>query len=129
VLELLSALPRLEGSLWVLPRDGDLSRHITTEVMENAWGRLRCRAGIADVRIHDLRHTIGTYAAQSGVSAFITRDLLRHSTITMTGRYANFDADPVRNVSNVVGRRIAAALEGTPSAEVIPLNKLDGQVR
>jgi integrase len=123
VLELLAVLPHIEGSPWVLPREGNPSRHVTKEVMEHAWHRLRCRAQIEDVRIHDLRHTVGTYAAQSGVSAFITRDLLRHATVAMTGRYANFDADPVRDVSNIVGGRIAAALEGRPPAEIIPLKR------
>jgi len=34
--------------------------------MESGWQRLRWRAQIEDVHIHDLRHTVGTYAAQAG---------------------------------------------------------------
>jgi integrase len=90
------------------------------EVVENAWQSLRQRACIEDVRLHDLRHTQGTYAGQSGANAFTVRDLLRHATVTMTGRYANFDADPVREIANVVNSRIAAGLAGTAEAEVIP---------
>ncbi len=117
VVKLLKTLPRIKGSPWVLPRDSDKARHITKEVTEHAWNRLKFRAGIEDARLHDLRHTIGTYAAQTGVNGFIVRDLLRHSSVTMTSRYANFDADPVRDVSNVIGERISLALEGNANVE------------
>lgn len=44
-------------------------------------------AGITDVRLHDLRHTVGTYAGQAGANAFIVRDLLGHKTLAIAGRY------------------------------------------
>lgn len=108
-LAVLAAMDR-PRSPWVFPRRRDPSRHISKEVVENAWQRIRAHAAIPDVRIHDLRHTVGTYASQAGVNAFVVRDLLRQSTLAMAGRYANFDADPVRGVSDVVGDRIAAAM-------------------
>ncbi|WP_395696646.1 tyrosine-type recombinase/integrase [Methylocella sp.] len=111
-LELLAAQPRVDGSPWVFPRRADPARHISAEVVETAWQRVRSRAGLNDVHLHDLRHTVGTYAAQSGANAFAIRDLLRHKTMAMTGRYANFDASPVRAVSDVIGERIAAGLAG-----------------
>lgn len=121
VLALIDDLPRVKDSPFLLPRASDRKRPISTEVMENAWARLRWRAGIEDVRIHDLRHTVGTYAAQAGVSSFIVRDLLRHRNINTTARYANFDADPVRNVSDAVAGRIAASLRGPePSGDAPP---------
>ncbi len=111
-LAVLASLPRVVSSPYVLPRSSDEQRHISREVMESAWGRVRWRAGIDDVRLHDLRHTVGTYGAQAGVSAFIVRDMLRHTNISTTGRYANFDADPVRNISNIIGERIMAGMTG-----------------
>ncbi len=105
-LDILKSLPRIEGSDLVFPRSTDRTVPISKEVMESAWQRLRWRAAIEDVHIHDLRHTVGTYAAQAGVSGFIVRDLLRHANISTTGRYANFDASPVREVADIVGRRI-----------------------
>ena len=74
-LGILSSLSRVHGSAFVFPRDTDKTVPISKEVMESAWRRLRCRAQIEDVHIHDLRHTVGTYAAQAGVSRFIVRDL------------------------------------------------------
>ena len=105
-LDVLKSLPRVKGSALVFPRNTDITVPISKEVMESAWQRLRWRAEIVDVHIHDLRHTVGTYAAQAGVSGFIVRDLLRHANISTTGRYANFDANPVREVADIVGARI-----------------------
>jgi integrase len=109
-LGILSSLSRVNGSAFVFPRDSDKTVPISKEVMESAWQRLRWRAQIEDVHIHDLRHTVGAYAAQAGVSGFIVRDLLRHANISTTGRYANFDANPVREVADIVGARILDAV-------------------
>ncbi|WP_244532316.1 tyrosine-type recombinase/integrase [Methylocapsa palsarum] len=112
----MAGISRVEGSPWVFPRLLDPKRHISVEVIEKAWQRIRDHAGIPDVHLHDLRHTVGTYAGQAGVNAFVVRDLLRHSTVAMTGRYANFDQNPVRAVSDLVGERIAAGLEAGDAA-------------
>ncbi len=120
-LAVLQALPRADGARFVLPRESDPDKPLAREVMDASWRRLRARAELEDVRLHDLRHTVGTYAAQAGVSGFIVRDLLRHRNIATTGRYANFDANPVRDVANTVGDRIAAGLSGTPKAEIVML--------
>jgi integrase len=55
---------------------------------------------LPDVRLHDLRHTVGTYAGQSGANAFLVRDLLRHKDLSMTGRYVNRAESPVRILSD-----------------------------
>lgn len=120
-LELLASIRRVEGSPWVFARPNDPRRCISTEVVENAWQRLRARSGIEDVRLHDLRHTVGTFASQAGVNAFIVRDVLRHASTAMTNRYVNFDADPVRDVSDRVAARIRASLDGSKGAEIIPM--------
>jgi integrase len=96
---------------------------LTKSVVENAWQRIREHVGIPDVRLHDLRHTTGTYASQAGVNAFQVRDLLRHANISMTGRYANRDDDPTRSISDIVGERIAAGLEGRAPGEVVPFKR------
>jgi integrase len=118
-IEIIQQLPRVEGSPWTLPAPTNSDNHLSIEVVENAWQRLRAHAGLDDVRLHDLRHTVGTIAAQTGVNAFAVRDLLRHSNTAMTNRYVNRDADPIRALSTAVGERIAAALAGkTPASKV-----------
>ncbi|MEO6607833.1 MAG: tyrosine-type recombinase/integrase [Aestuariivirga sp.] len=108
-LSILASLPRMKGSDFVFPRNTNKSIPISKEVMESSWQRLRWRAAIEDVHLHDLRHTVGTYAGQAGVSGFIVRDLLRHANISTTGQYVNFDANPVREIADLVGERILGA--------------------
>jgi integrase len=92
------------------------------DAMEAAWQKIRAVAGLDDVHLHDLRHTVGTYAGQSGANAFLVRDLLRHSDLSMTHRYVNKSDDPVRTLNDLVGERIAASLEGRKTADVVPIS-------
>jgi integrase len=92
---------------------------------QHAWARLRMRAGIPDGRLHDLRHTAGTFAALTGANAFAVRDLLGHRTLAMTGRYVERAADMVRTTADAVSARVAAALgrDNAVQAKVIDLAK------
>src|SRR5262249_4252927 len=50
------------GSEWVLPSVSNPKQPISKAGIEAAWHKLRSAAQIKDVRMHDLRHTVGTYA-------------------------------------------------------------------
>jgi integrase len=77
-----------------------------------AWRRIRKLAKLKNARLHDFRHTVGTYGGQAGFNAFLVRDLLGHKTLAMTGRYVENDADPLKRAADAVAGRIAAAMEG-----------------
>jgi integrase len=121
--QVLQELRKTKTSDWVLPSTSDAKRALSPTAIEAAWQRIRTAAQLSDVRLHDLRHTVGTYAGQSGANAFLVRDLLRHKNLAMTGRYVNRSDDPVRTLSDQVGERIAAAMAGQPPAEVVPLKR------
>ncbi len=101
----------------------DPAKPLTTDQMQNAWRRLRDKAGLPDGRLHDFRHTTGTYAAQAGLNAFMVRDLLGHKTMAMTGRYVEKATEPLRAAADVVSGRVAAAMNGRQEAEVVELRK------
>jgi integrase len=88
---------------------GDANVPLSVNIAEKAWRRLRKNAGIADGRLHDLRHTVGTFAALAVANAFAVRDLLGHRTLAMTGRYVERAADMVRATADAVSNRVAAA--------------------
>jgi integrase len=113
--------PQNGASEWVLPSVSNPKQPISKDGIEAAWRKIRIAAQIDDVRIHDLRHTVGTYAGQTGANAFLVRDLLRHKNLAMTGRYVNRADSPVRTLSDQVGERISAAMAGGKPAEVVPL--------
>lgn len=79
--------------------------------------------GLVDARLHDLRHTTGTYAGQIGANAFLVRDLLGHKTLAMTGRYVNRDVAPLRALADRVGNRISSALAGETAQQLELPNK------
>ncbi len=54
------------------------------------------RAGIEDFRIHDLRHTCAAWLVSAGVPLTAVRDLLGHTTVKMTERYAHLAPELVR---------------------------------
>jgi integrase len=54
------------------------------------------RSGILDFRVHDLRHTCAAWLVTAGVGLTEVRDLLGHTTVTMTERYAHLAPEKVR---------------------------------
>ena len=63
------------------------------------------RAGITDFRVHDLRHTCAAWLVSSGVALQAVRDLLGHSTIKVTERYAHLAPENVRAAVEVLAPR------------------------
>jgi integrase len=88
----------------------DPEKPLTESAAEKGWARLRVRAGLTGARIHDLRHTAGTFAALSGANAFAIRDMLGHKTMAMTGRYVGRAADMARATADAVASRMASAM-------------------
>lgn len=57
-------------------------------------------AGLDDLRIHDLRHTAASWLVTDGVPLEVVKELLGHSSITMTERYAHLAPHRVREAVN-----------------------------
>jgi integrase len=92
--------------------------------MERGWQRLREKAGLTDARIHDLRHTVATMAAASGLNAFVVRDLLGHKTLAMANRYVKRVTDPLQEAADGLSTRVATMMASTPTtAEVRRLRR------
>jgi integrase len=92
---------------------------LTRNAMEAAWRRIRDKAGLADARLHDLRHTVATLAAATQASAFAIRDLLGHKTVTMAAKYVERAIDPLRELADKVSGHIAGAMSGKVAEVVI----------
>lgn len=74
------------------------------------WQRARARAGLKDVRIHDLRHTFASTAIAAGQGLPMIGKLLGHTQVQTTARYAHLAADPVKMAADQVAGNIAAAM-------------------
>lgn len=76
---------------------------------------------IDDVRLHDLRRTVGSWLAQAGNSLHLIGRVLNHSNASTTQVYARFGEDSVRTALEQHGTRLMGAAGLTPTAEVAPL--------
>ena len=95
---------------WVFPSVRDPSRPQDTNVP--LWYRVRREAGIEDVRLHDLRHTVASQAVLNGVSLPVTARLLGHSDVRMTMRYAHVGDREIETAAERVGQAIDAIMDG-----------------
>ena len=77
-----------------------------------AFSRIVKRAGIENVRLHDLRRTVMTSAAMAGIGSHVLRDLLGHKTTAMADRYIRQTGSALQDATEAVGTNIAAMLEG-----------------
>jgi len=92
-LAILDVLPSRGQSDWLLPSNSACG-HIVEPA--KAWQRIRKRAGVSDVRIHDLRHTLASWLVGAGYNLPLIGRALNHSQIATTERYAHLALDPVR---------------------------------
>lgn len=115
----ITTLDRVKGSPWVLPAPENAAKPLSRHTVGQVWQRLRAAAGLDDVRVHDLRHTVGTFAGASGANAFLIRDVLGHRTLSMTERYVSRDVEPMRAIAETVGARVLAGLALDEGAAVM----------
>ena len=78
------------------------------------WYSLRRDAGIEDVRLHDLRHTVASHAVMNGVPLPVVSRLLGHGNVRMTLRYAHLSDRDIVAAAERIGEAIAQvmALDG-----------------
>ena len=118
-LAILASLPRC-GPYVMIGADPNSPRHD----LNRPWRRIRQRAGLEGVRIHDLRHSFASVGVGGGLGLPIVGKLLGQSNPATTARYAHLDNDPLRRAANKIGAQISAAMKAKPgSAEISPLRK------
>jgi integrase len=87
--------------------------------VKNFWKSVCKSAGLAGVRVHDLRHTYAAILASAGLSLPVIGALLGHTQAATTQRYAHLMDDPLRAATERAGAIITGA--GNPSAEIVPM--------
>ena len=93
------------------------------EEPKKGWKRILESAGIEDLRIHDLRRTLGSWQAKTGASLAIIGKSLNHKNQNTTAIYARLDLDPVRDSVNTATNAMMVAAGLKDSAEIVKLTK------
>jgi integrase len=106
-IEALQALDRQGDFVFPAQRPNAASGH--TVGLPRAWRAIRDEAGLKDLRIHDLRHSFASFAADAGASLQLIGKALGHSQTRTTERYAHLRDDPLHAMVNQIGERVKAA--------------------
>jgi len=102
----LNDLPRMKGSAFVFPAEGDLKKHYVGT--PKVWLKVREAAKLDDVRLHDLRHTFASFGAAGGLSLPLIAAILGHKDVKTTQQYAHLADSPVKAAAD----RTTAAIDG-----------------
>jgi integrase len=76
------------------------------QFFHRTWDRIRKAAGIPDVKIHTLRHSVASWLINSGRSLYEVKELLGHADISTTQRYAHLTQDTLKDATEIVGHRV-----------------------
>lgn len=82
------------------------------------WTRIKDRAGLAGVRLHDLRHSFASFLVNEGVSLYVVQGLLGHTQPRTTQRYAHLAQHTLNNAAEIVAQVIANSASPLGSAPI-----------
>jgi integrase len=82
---------------WVFPGSG-VSGHLVET--KKPWKRILSKAGIKNLRIHDLRRSLGSWQAATGANLSVIGKTLAHKNVSTTAIYARLNIDPIRESMN-----------------------------
>lgn len=111
---LLCDLPQNPGNPYVILGEGETGPLVN---LQKPWQRIRKRAGLEDVRIHDLRHTYASVAMQSGIDPFTLKEIMGHKNLQTTLRYAHLADEAVQRAAGSVAARLAGSMRSPRDAD------------
>ena len=100
----LTARPRIPGNPWVITGAKPGGRLAN---LHDHWNRIRARAGLEEVRVHDLRHSFASRALALGENLSTIGKLLGHGRVSTTARYAHLAREAVKASAS----RVADSIE------------------
>ncbi|MFY9529102.1 MAG: tyrosine-type recombinase/integrase [Candidatus Acidiferrales bacterium] len=78
---------RLSGPERVRLRAGHRTQDSCFSRIRNEWDKALQRSGVAKIRVHDMRHTVGTRLVRSGIDLRTVQEILGHASLKTTQRY------------------------------------------
>jgi len=81
--------------------------------IHKVWGRLRRKAGLSHLRIHDLRHQYASFLVNSGRTLYEVQQILGHSDPSVTQRYAHLSTKALQEAANSASVIIRGAMQAS----------------
>ncbi|MEA1053014.1 tyrosine-type recombinase/integrase [Lamprobacter modestohalophilus] len=103
MLSLLAKLPRAAGNPYLFPNPKSGKPFVS---IFNSWNTARCLAGLSDLRIHDLRHSFASYVINQGRSLYEVQQLLGHTQVKTTQRYAHLSQESLLSAADTAARSV-----------------------
>ena len=82
--------------------------------LEKVWQRIRRRAELSDVRLHDLRHSFASIGVRGHIGLPVIGAILGHKSVITTGRYAHLAIDPAAESAERISEEINARMNTGP---------------
>lgn len=114
VIQELQRLPRLKDNPHVFCGRWGRSHLVN---VSKPWTRIRKEAGLDDVRIHDLRRTLGSWMVAAGASLALIGKTLNHQDVATTSIYARLQLEPVRAALEANATRMLTVIEAAEEKE------------
>lgn len=112
-ISVLQAVPQIEGCPWVFANPKTQKPYVAIHC---SWDTARKAAGLADVRMHDLRHSFASFLVNAGRTLYEVQHLLGHTQIKTTQRYSHLSQHTLLDASNAATRAVGGMfLPFTPS--------------
>ena len=67
-----------------------------------SWNNARVKAGMPELRVHDLRHSFASFLVNAGRSIYEVQNLLGHADIKTTSRYAHLSQESLKAAVSAV---------------------------
>ena len=119
VMSLLGSAPRVQEVAHVFANPATGKPYVSIFA---AWNTARVRAGMPEVRVHDLRHSFASLLINSGRSLYEVQKLLGHTQVKTTQRYAHLAPQTLLDASNAATLAVGAVMGVMPTRVIdVPL--------
>ena len=117
--EVLRSVPQLPGNPHVFPSPVT-GRPCAS--LHFPWHRIRTKAGLSDVRLHDLRHTFASVLINEGKRLYRVQRLLGHANAKATQRYAHLGPEALADAAEAMGNVVSPILKRASNSRPKPIS-------
>lgn len=112
--DILAGLKSRGKSPWLFP--GRSSRKPISDIFAY-WKEVRDELNLADVRIHDLRHTFASFLVNAGHTLYEAQKMLGHADPRTTMRYAHLGQDALVTAAETVSKLLESGTQAQTQAQ------------